>query len=82
MQDDLNTAKVAVAIKAAGLDGEAHWTRQNLAQVIWYDLFLLDTCPVTSASFTQAGPQRHRHSGLSRTSTTLSSGPPWSARSL
>ncbi|KAL0019528.1 hypothetical protein WJX77_005771 [Trebouxia sp. C0004] len=34
LKDDLNTAKVPVAIKAAGVDA-GHWTRQNLAQVIW-----------------------------------------------
>ncbi|DBB02120.1 TPA: hypothetical protein ACH3X3_011159 [Trebouxia sp. C0006] len=35
LKDELNTAKVPVAIKAAGVDADGHWTRQNLAQVIW-----------------------------------------------
>ena len=49
VQDDLNTAKVAVALKAAGLDADAQWLRQNLAQVIWYGLLLIYTCLCTSA---------------------------------
>lgn len=40
VQDDLNTAKVAVAVKAAGLDADLQWLRRNLAQVIWYGLLL------------------------------------------
>jgi len=44
LQDELNTAKVPVAIKAAGVDADGHWTRQNLAQVIWYSLLLIQTC--------------------------------------
>ncbi|DBA74789.1 TPA: hypothetical protein ACH3X2_009311 [Trebouxia sp. C0005] len=35
LKDELSTAKVPVAIKAAGVDADGHWTRQNLAQVIW-----------------------------------------------
>ena len=44
LQDELNTAKVPVAIKAAGVDADGHWTRQNLAQVIWYSLLLVRIC--------------------------------------
>ncbi len=44
LQAALNTAKVPVAIKAAGVDADGHWTRQNLAQVIWYSLLLVRTC--------------------------------------
>ena len=39
-QGDLSTAKVPVAVKASGVDVDGHWTRQNLAQVIWYSLLL------------------------------------------
>ena len=48
MQDDLNTAKVAVALKAAGLDADAQWLRRNLAQVIWYGLLLSYICLCSS----------------------------------
>ena len=65
MQDDLNTAKVAVAIQAAGLEGEAHWTRQNLAQIIWYGLLLLNLCTFTSTIVVEERSQQLRHPGLS-----------------
>lgn len=55
-QDDLNTAKVAVALKAAGLDADAQWLRQNLAQVAWYGLLLIYICLCTSAPFVQGEP--------------------------
>ena len=75
VQDDLNTAKVAVALKAAGLDTDAQWLRQNLAQVIWYGLLLIHICLCTSAPFVQGGRQQHRHSRHSHSSNTLNLSP-------
>lgn len=37
-QDSLEPEKVSVAIRAAGLDADGQWTKQNLAQIIWYCL--------------------------------------------
>ena len=60
MQENLSTAKVPVAVKAAGVDADGHWTRQNLAQVIWYSLLLLHLCQFTTAAYLTSGARQQQ----------------------